>query len=55
MTTLKQARDSGKIDQFVKEREGQETDPEAFNRALEAMARTSKEAQGTSKKPDRGD
>jgi len=45
MTTLKQARDQGKIDQFIKEHEADpEGDEEAFNRAVRAMAQKSKEA-----------
>lgn len=41
MTTLKQARDGGKIDQFIAEREGEKADPEAFNRAVRAMVQKS--------------
>lgn len=45
MTTLKQARESGKIDQFIKEHETDaKGDSEAFNRAVLAMAQKSKEA-----------
>lgn len=45
MTTLKQARESGKLDQFIKEHEADpEGDAEAFNRAVRAMAQKSKEA-----------
>ncbi len=45
MTTLKQAREQGKLDQFIKEHEADpEGDEEAFNRAVQAMAQKSKEA-----------
>jgi hypothetical protein len=38
MTTLKQALKDGKLDQFIAEREAEQGDPEAFNRAVQAMA-----------------
>ena len=42
MTTLKQARESGKLDQFAKDREADAPgDEAAFNRALASMAQTS--------------
>jgi len=44
MTTLKQARDAGKLDQFIAEHKGEKGDAEAFNRALASMAGTSKVA-----------
>jgi hypothetical protein len=44
MTNLRQAREQGKLDQFIKEREAEKGDPKAFNRAVRAMARKSKEA-----------
>lgn len=44
MTNLKQARESGKLTQFVKERKGEEGDPDAFNRTVASMAQTSPEA-----------
>lgn len=45
MTTLKQARESGNRDQFVKEHEADpEGDQAAFNRAVRAMAQRSKAA-----------
>lgn len=45
MASLKQAREQGKIDQFIKEHEADpEGDADAFNRAVRAMARKSKEA-----------
>lgn len=49
MTTLKEAREQGKLDQFIKEHKGDpKGDPDAFNRAVRSMARTSKEAPGAS-------
>jgi len=54
--TLKQARESGKMDQFIQEHEGDsEGDAEAFNRAVRAMAQKSKEAPKASPQNDRGD
>ena len=54
MVNLKQARETGKLDKFIAEREAktpeQHGDPKAFNRALASMAGTSKEAPATSKK-----
>ena len=45
MTTLKQARESGKLDQFIKEHEADpQGDADTFNRAVRAMAQKSKEA-----------
>lgn len=56
--TLNEARRAGKLDQFITEREASPTpsdgDEAAFNRALQSMARTSKEAPAASK-PERGD
>jgi hypothetical protein len=54
MTTLREARGTGNLDQFIAEREAEaarDGDPKAFNRTLEAMVRTSKSAPGTSKPP----
>jgi hypothetical protein len=45
MTTLRQARDSGKLAEFIAEREAEAApagDAKAFNRTLAAMAGTSK-------------
>jgi hypothetical protein len=39
-TTLKQARDAGKLDQFIAEREAHTGDEDAFNATLQAMAGT---------------
>lgn len=51
MTTLKEARESGNLDQFAKDHEADAPgDAETFNRALASMARTSKEVPATSKK-----
>lgn len=55
MTTLKQARDEGKIDQFIAEREAKKGDPAAFNRAVQAMAQTSKAVPKASSRGNRGD
>mgnify|MGYP001446101500 CR=1 FL=1 len=42
MTNLKEARNQGKLDKFIKEHEADsEGDKEAFNRTLKAMARKS--------------
>ena len=55
MTTLKQARESGNIDQFAKERDADAPgDEAAFNRALQSMAGKSKADQEASK-PGRSD
>jgi len=43
MTTLREAREQGKLDQFIKEHEADpKGDPEAFNRVVREMARKSK-------------
>lgn len=50
MTTLKQARQTGKIDQFIKEHEADpEGDEDAVNRTLKAMAQKSPTARKASK------
>lgn len=50
MTTLKQARDAGKLDQFVKEHENDPRgDKRAFDRTLTSMAGKSKSEPETSK------
>ena len=55
MKTLKEARESGKLDQFAKDRETDAPgDEAAFNRALQSMAGKSKSVPGTSP-PDCGD
>ena len=55
MTTLREARESGKLDQFAKDRETDAPgDEAAFNRALESMAGKSKVDQEASK-TDRSD
>ena len=48
MITLKQARDSGKMDQFIAEHKGEKGDPKAFNQTLKAMAQKSPKAQKAS-------
>lgn len=55
MTTLKQARDEGKLDQFIAEREGEKADPEAFNRAVQAMVRNSPTVPKASSEGNRDD
>lgn len=54
MTTLKQAIEMNKLDQFIKEHKGEKGDPDAFNRAVRAMAQTSKVAPKASS-PDGSD
>ncbi len=58
MTTLKVAREEGKLDEFIAEREAEAKpkrgDADAFNRAVEAMAQTSKATPKASKKGSRG-
>lgn len=52
MTTLRKARDDGKLDQFIAEREAEGApagDEKAFNRALSSMAGKSKAVPGASK------
>lgn len=55
MTSLKQARENGKIAQFVKEHKGEEGDPEAFNRTVASMAQKSPEVPKASDRPDHDD
>ena len=56
MTSLKQARDSGKLDQFAKDREADAPgDEAAFNRALQSMAGKSKADQEASSRDVPGD
>jgi len=50
MVTLKQAIKNGKLDQFIAEHPEVKGDMDAFNRAVEAMARTSKEARPASRR-----
>ena len=56
MTTLRKARDEGKLDQFIADRgadaPGDET---AFNATLQAMAGTSKAVPATSDEPHSAD
>ena len=55
VTTLREAREKGKLDEFIKEHKGDpKGDPEAFNRAVRAMAQTSKEAPKASSRRNRG-
>jgi hypothetical protein len=56
MTNLKQAREQGKLDQFIKEHEGDaKGDADQVNRTLKAMARKSKEAPKASSPHNPGD
>ena len=55
MITLKQAREQGKLGQFLREHQRDaDGDPEAFNRVVEAMAQTSPEAPKASSRRNRG-
>ncbi|MBB3992269.1 hypothetical protein GGR19_003719 [Croceicoccus naphthovorans] len=54
MITLREAIESGKIDQFIAEHEGDIGDLDAFNRTVKAMAGTSKEVPEASS-PDGSD
>lgn len=54
MITLRDAIDQGKLDQFIAEHPEVKGDEDAFNRAVQAMAQTSKEAHPSSTK-ERGD
>ena len=55
-TTLKRAREQGKLDQFAKERETDAPgDEAAFNRALQSMAGKSKADQEASSRDVPGD
>ncbi len=58
MVTLRKARDEGKLDEFIKEREAEasrEGDEDAFNRGLRSMAGKSSEAPKASPRRDRDD
>ena len=53
MTTLREARDNGKLDQFIAEREAEAApagDAKAFNRTLAAMAESKKAGPKASKR-----
>lgn len=55
MSTLKQARNEGKLDQFAKDHDADAPgDEEVFNRALQSMAGKSKAVPAASK-PDHSD
>lgn len=55
MTTLKEAREKGKLGEFIKEhKDDPKGDADAFNRAVRSMARTSKEAPEASSRGKRG-
>lgn len=53
MTTLKQARDTGKLDEFISEREAESNakgDAKAFDKTVSAMAGKSAKARPASRK-----
>ena len=50
MTTLRNARDKGKLEEFIKEREAETGDADRFSRAVASMARKSSEAPKALKK-----
>ena len=53
MSTLREAREEGKVEQFAKAREGDAPgDEEAFNRAFQSMAGTSIAVREASSTPD---
>ena len=53
MKNLREARDQGKLDQFAADHEGDAPgDEEAFNRAFQSMAGTSKAVPEASSTPD---
>ena len=56
MTTLKEAREKGKLDEFIKEHERDpEGDEETFNRAVRAMGQKSKATPKASRSRGSGD
>jgi len=55
MTTLKEAREQGRLSQFIQERKQEAGNPDAFNRALQSMAGKSKEAPEASPPADPAD
>lgn len=55
MTTLKQAIEQNKLDQFIKEHKGIKGDSDAFNRTLQAMAGKSSEVRPASSQDDGDD
>lgn len=53
MTSLREAREKGKLDQFIKEREAERGDAAALDRTVSAMAGKSSEAPKASSRRDR--
>ena len=51
MTSLREAREKGKLDQFIKEREGEQGDEAALDRTVTTMAGKSSEARPASSRP----
>jgi hypothetical protein len=57
MTTLREAREKGKLEEFIAEREAEAkavADRAAFDKTVDSMAGKSKPVPGTSKKGARG-
>jgi hypothetical protein len=54
VTTLREARDQGKLEQFIKEHEAETGDRDAMDKTISSMAGRSSEARPASKKGDRG-
>lgn len=54
MTNLREARDKGKIEEFIAEREAEEGDAKALDQTISAMARKSSEVPQPSS-PNSGD
>ena len=56
MTTLREAREKGKLEEFIAEREAEAkaADRAAFDKTVGAMAGKSKRVPGTSKRGERG-
>lgn len=52
MTTLREAIEGGKLDQFIAERKGEKGDQAAFEATLRSMAGTSREAPEASSPDD---
>ncbi|MEA3000605.1 MAG: hypothetical protein QOK17_2438 [Sphingomonadales bacterium] len=55
MTSLREARELGKLEQFIAEREGQAGDAAALDKALSVMAGKSSEAPPASPRRNRAD
>lgn len=53
MTSLREAREKGKVDQFIKEREAEQGDADALDRTVSSMAGKSSEAPQASSRRNR--